>query len=168
MPHRAPRGRRPAGTIAAAVLLVTAALASCSLFGDAVEVKTEADASALVQQRGEQIASLAGGPLTDPAISPASCEGKFGESSDTVFSTLGVWVVPMEASKHLDTIARVRDAWKAQGYDITDDRKIGENRGVLTAKTDDGYTLDLTSQVESKGFRVMVSSPCFESPTSRR
>jgi hypothetical protein len=161
------RGTRWAAGVAVAVLV---AVTGCdAATGANVETKTEADVNQVVQQYADQVAALIGGvTFNESSKNAAACTGRMGESSDGVFSVQGAYQLPMDAARQLDTIARVRDAWKAQGYEITDDRTIADGRGVLTARTGDGYSLDLSSTRPPTAMALLIHSACYESPTPRR
>ncbi len=147
--------------------LTLAALTLTGCTGANVETKTEADATTLVQQRAEQIATLIGSPLEEPATNAAGCTGKLGETSDNVFSVQGAYQIPVPTEQQLTTLARLRDAWKANGYTITDDRTVGTTEGVLAAKTRDGYDMSVESTRPPTAFALLIHSPCFRFPTRR-
>ncbi|MBW6433393.1 hypothetical protein KZ829_06500 [Actinoplanes hulinensis] len=143
---------------AATLLIVTA----CS--GESVETKSEADTTALVQAQADKIAKLVGGPLENPSTGPMPCTGKRGESGSDIYSIQGSYNISTPAGETpRDGIARVRADWQAQGYTITDDRDLEPNRGIIEAKTPDGFSLSVESPA-AEGFAVFVFSPCFTRP----
>ena len=66
----------------------------------------------------------------------------------------------------VDTVAKGRDTFKADGYEITDDRVAG-GQGVLAAKAPDGYGFYLQSTSPPTALALLVNSPCHRSPTRR-
>ncbi|GGN85455.1 hypothetical protein GCM10010112_65910 [Actinoplanes lobatus] len=147
------------GVLAVALLL---SVTACS--GEFVESKSEADTTALVQQHADAIAKTIGMPLRNAETGPAPCTGKLGESSSDVYSILGTYNVDVPAGENRQVTAdRVRAEWAAQGYTVTDDRKIGTDQAVLTADTGDGFNLDVES-TSGSGLAVFVHSPCFTRP----
>jgi hypothetical protein len=154
-------------TWAAATAIAIAALAGCTSSGDDVETRTEAEATRIVQQKADQVVTLIGRTsLTDPAISPGPCTGKAGENSGDVFAVQGVWVLPLPEQRHLDTLTRLRDAWKAEGYTITTDQTVGTG-GELTAKANDGSSINVITTDPPNAMRLLIHSACYESPTPR-
>jgi hypothetical protein len=155
------RTRSSTWALAAAI-----ALAGCTTEGAEVESKTEADVTAAVQQRAEQVASLIGQALREPATNASPCTGKLGETDRQVFTVQGAYDVTMPAAQQLGAVAKVRDSWKADGYEITDDRVVG-GRGVLAAKAPDGYRFYLQSKSPADALALLINSPCHRSPTPR-
>jgi len=41
---------------------------------------------------------------------------------------LGTYQIPLAEEKHIETLARVRDEWRAKGWTITDDRTLPDAR----------------------------------------
>jgi hypothetical protein len=147
-----------AGLAAAVVLTVTA----CS--GEFVETKSEADTTALVQQHADALAALVGTPLRNPATGPMPCTGKQGEGDRSVYAIQGAYNIDApDGEQARATIARVRADWTAKGYEITDDREIGDYEAVLSAKTKDGFSLDIET-VSRDAFAALLYSPCFTRP----
>jgi hypothetical protein len=153
-------------TLLAAAMQIVVLVGGCGILGGGVDTKTEADVRTAVEQRASDVAALVGGALTDPSVNASPCTGRMGESSSDVFTVRGVWVVPLPADQHLDTLRRVRDGLKAKHWDITEDRQFEANAGMLTARSDD-YEVNLTSNDKSSALAMMVTSPCFASPTPR-
>ncbi|MBO3741500.1 hypothetical protein [Actinoplanes flavus] len=152
------RRTRAAGFALTALLTLTA----CS--GEDMETKSEADATALVQQHADAIAGLVGTSLRNPETGPLPCTGKLGESSRSVYAIQGVYNIDApDGEQPRAVITRVRTDWTAKGYTITDDRELGTYDAVLTAKTPDGYSLDLET-VSPEAFAMILHSPCFRRP----
>ncbi|MEV4641326.1 hypothetical protein AB0J80_28685 [Actinoplanes sp. NPDC049548] len=154
---------RAALTVTAACLALTA----CTSTGADVETKTEADAKAAVQQYADQLAGAIGGGLLNVGVNASPCTGKFGETDSDVYTVSGVYQVPLPAERHHDTMDKLKNLWTANGWKITDDRRFEGTDGVIAAKTSDGYALNVESTTSGQNVAVMVSSPCFKSPTPR-
>ena len=152
---------------AGATALVIAALAGCRSSGDDVETRTETEATQVVQQKADQVVTLIGDTsLTDPAISRGPCTGRNGDSDKDIFAVQGVWVMPLPEQRHLDTLARLRDTWTADGYKITTDQTVGTG-GELTAKADDGSSINVITTDPPNAMRLLIHSTCYKSPTPR-
>ena len=147
-------------------LAAAVALAGCTTEGANVESKTEADVTAAVQQRAEKVATLIGQALREPATNASPCTGKLGENDRQVFTVQGAYNLTMPAEQQLETVAKVRDTFKADGYEITDDRVVS-GQGVLAAKAPDGYSFYLQSTSPPTALALLVNSPCYRSPTPR-
>jgi hypothetical protein len=116
-----------------------------------------------VQQHADALAALVGKPLRDPATGPMPCGGG-GGGDRSVYSIQGAYNIDTaDGEEPRATIARVRAGWTAKGYTITDDREIGAYEAVLTAKTADGFSLDIET-VSRDAFAVLLYSPCFTRP----
>ena len=153
-------------TIRLAAIAAALTLAGCT--GGTVETKTEDDAKQLVKQHSEQVAGLIGTTaFSQNTESPGPCEGKLGETNRDIFSVQGAYMLPVEPAKQLDTLARIREAWKADGFTIAEDRVIAQNRGVLRATTPDGFSLRLLSTPTPTSLGILIHSPCYKSPTAR-
>ncbi|MFI5496677.1 hypothetical protein [Actinoplanes sp. NPDC051859] len=153
---------RPATRIAALAIVVLT-LTGC--FGGDVETRTEDEAKALVRDRSAQLATQLGGvAFTEAKENPGPCTS--GGNAD-VFAVQGSYQAPLPTAEQIPTLNRIRDAWKRDGWEITDDRVIEPNAGILRAKSSDGYTYHLTSARSTTELGVIIYSPCFESPTPR-
>ncbi|BEL05268.1 hypothetical protein Q0Z83_034590 [Actinoplanes sichuanensis] len=145
---------RPVPALLAGLLLLTA----CS--GEFVESKSEADTTALVQQHADALAGVVGEPLRDPATGPMPCSG-----TRDGYAVQGAYNIDVpDGEEPRATLGRVRSDWTAKGYEITDDREIGAYEGVLAAKTEDGFSLDIET-VSRDAFAVLLHSPCFARPS---
>lgn len=147
-------------------LAAAVALAGCTTEGANVESKTEADVTAAVQQRAETVATLIGQALREPATNASPCTGRLGENDRQVFTVQGAYHLSMPAERQLETVAKVRDTFKADGYEITDDRVVA-GQGVLAARAPDGYSFYLQSLSPPTALALLVNSPCYRSPTPR-
>jgi hypothetical protein len=148
----------------AAAWLVAAALTLAACTGGDVQTKSEKDVNSMVQQHADGVAAAAHQTLRNPSLLARGCTGRAGEISKSVFTVQGVYNLPAPTGEtHLDVISRVRADWKSKGYEITDDRTVDTDAGVLAAKTPDGYKVDIEVGVP-RGFAVFVDSPCYERP----
>jgi len=135
-------------------------------------VKTAAvdDVKAQVQQRAEQIATVIGGSLQNPAVSPATCEAPAGgKEDDDVYCVQGAYQVPVTPDQQLSTLAKLRDQWKQQGYTIKDDRTFSEpNAGTVTAVApDDQFSISVETTSPPQAMALIIHTPCYRSPTPR-
>ncbi|WP_043510855.1 MULTISPECIES: hypothetical protein [unclassified Actinoplanes] len=129
-----------------------------------METKSEKDVNSAVQQHADNITKVAAKPLEDPKMRSGPCTDPMGRDSDTVYTVQGVYnLAPPATGTHLDILAKVRTDWTSKGYTITDDRTVAADRGVLAAKTKDGYNLDIETATPD-GFAIIIHSPCFERP----
>ncbi|MEV4636405.1 hypothetical protein AB0J80_03540 [Actinoplanes sp. NPDC049548] len=69
--------------------------------------------------------------------------------------------MPLPEQRHLDTLARLRDAWKAQGYAITT-AQTEASGGELTAEADDGSTINVITTDPPDAMRLLVHSACYK------
>lgn len=134
--------------------------------GGTVQPKAEADVKAAVEQRAATLTQLIGDQLPGGSVTPSPCTRKAGQSSDDVYTMIGIWSVPLPAERHLSTLTQIKNDLSAKAWTITEHRQINNTRGILTAIDPDNYELNLTSAVDSTAFRLMVSSPCFASKTA--
>ena len=154
--------------VAAVAALVMTLVAACTMWGDDMETKTEQEAKALVQQRAEQVTELIGaGQPKFIGLDPTTCTGRFGEEDRRIFSVQGTYRLPLEASRQIEVLARVKEHWKAQGYTIPEDRTIDAISGILSATAADGYDFSLITAGGSTALGYIINSPCFTSPVAR-
>ena len=154
-------------TTNAVTALTAAAIMLTGCTGANVDEKTETEAKAFVQHYADQVSALIGSPLEEPAVSSSTCTGKGGESDRQIFSIQGAYQIAVPTEQQTATFNRVRDAWKANSYTITDDRAIQTNDGVLTAKTPEGVAIDLETTRPPTAVALIIHSPCFKSPAPR-
>ncbi|MGK5444586.1 hypothetical protein ACSNN7_22565 [Micromonospora sp. URMC 105] len=153
-----------------AAVLVIATATACSP-GEKKEQPTdmksasEAEITGQVNQYANQVAALVGNPLFNPATSSAPCSGRGGELDEKIRTVQGAYNVNLAAGRHVDTLARIREQWRAQGWTITEDVTSSNGReGALAAKTTpDGYSLSLTSTSPPTALALLVNSPCYRS-----
>jgi hypothetical protein len=154
-------------TIRLAALAVLTAVAGCTP-GGTVDTKTEADVNGLVRQYAEDIRIATGGEYTKQGETALACTGKLGEASDEVFTVQGAYQISLAPDRQLPTLAQLRERWKANGWEITTDETIAENRGKLAASTgEDGFDLTLTTAKTPQWLGIVIHSPCYKSPTPR-
>lgn len=128
-------------------------------------VKPE-EARVVVERYGAETLELAGAVRTDtdaetPEWSP--CDGQ----PDDVYSMLLIWQIKVPPGTALQTLERVRERWRALGYRITKERTFDDDpSGDLSAVNPrDHHSLSLVATTEEPYFVLMISSPCYRSPT---
>jgi hypothetical protein len=128
------------------------------------------DVKAKVQEAADQVATTIGANLTNPAVSPATCElPAGGEEDDAVFYVQGAYQIPVAPQQQVPTLAKLRDQYKQQGYTIKDDRTGAENNtGTLTVVApDDSFTISVQSTSPPQAVALIIHTPCYRSPTPR-
>lgn len=157
---------RRAGTAAALVLVLAG---GCGLINDKgdddVETRREADVTRQVQEYADGVAALVGGPLVEPATSSAPCSGRAGEMDESIRYVQGAYQVELPGDRHVSTLARIRDHWRADGWTITEERTYpGGTEGTLTARTaPDGWSVSLTSTTPPRALALLIHSTCYRS-----
>jgi hypothetical protein len=153
---------------AAAALLAAAGLTACTTGGAGTSVPTraEADVTAEVNRYAQQVAEVIGGTrLDNPTTSPAQCTGKGGQFSADVFYVQGAYQLPLPVEQHRAALTTVRDRWKSDGLNITQDRTFANGGGEVSARNPaDGYTLTLTSGKPPTILALIVHSGCYRRP----
>ncbi|MEU4715262.1 hypothetical protein AB0F73_16605 [Micromonospora purpureochromogenes] len=130
-----------------------------------MQTASEADITRRVNEYAGQVAAATGSTLANPATSSAPCEGRRGEMDESIRTVQGVYNIPVAPDKHLETLARLRDQWRAQGWTITEDRTFPNgNEGTITAKTTpDSYSLTVSGTKEPTALLLLVHSACYKS-----
>ena len=95
----------------------------------------------------------------------AATGGRGGEMDEKILTVQGAYNVNLAPDKHVETLARIREKWRAQGWTITEDTTSANGKeGALAAKTNsDGYSISLTSTSPPTAFALLVNSPCYRS-----
>ncbi|MEU8387922.1 hypothetical protein [Micromonospora sp. NPDC048842] len=102
-----------------------------------MQTASEADITRRVNEYAGQVAAATGSTLANPAASSAPCE----------------------------TLARLRDQWRSQGWTITEDRTFPNgSEGTITATTTpDDYSLTVSGTREPTALLLLVHSACYKS-----
>ncbi len=136
-----------------------------------MQTVAEAQTKAQVQEFAEGIAAVLGADLENPGLNASSCEGRFGESSDEIYSVMGAYNVRVPHREHPEAVGRLRAHLRERGYRITDDRVVDtthHGKGyTLKGEDPDGYSVRLRSTVPPTHLALTVHSSCRRSPTPR-
>ena len=135
-----------------------------------MQTATVDDVKAKVQQAADQVAATIGAGLTNPAVSPATCEAPAGgKEDDKVFYVQGAYQIPVAPEQQVPTLAKLRDQYKQQGYTVKDDRTAADtNTGTLTVVApDDTFTISVQSTSPPQAVALLIHTPCYRSPTPR-
>ncbi|MEW2386000.1 hypothetical protein AB0873_28460 [Micromonospora sp. NPDC047707] len=132
--------------------------------GEPLQTKSVAEVLQLVQTRAQAVADAAGGPLENWSTNTVPCEGQRGEIADD-----GRWYLGASANlrvapaEQLATLARVREALRQQGYDITEDRTFADGtRSSLSARDPStAVTVTLTTTKSLDHVAVGLLSDCY-------
>jgi len=144
-------------------------LAGCGLERDDtvddMPTMSEAEVIRRVDQYADQVAALVGGEHTPSKANSAPCTGRAGETDERIRYVLGTYQIPLAEEKHIETLARVRDEWRAKGWTITDDRTLPDGvTGILAAKTNsDDYSVRLVSTEPPTALALLIHSTCYRS-----
>jgi hypothetical protein len=150
--------------IGLAAVLAIAGCASTKPKRDPVETRSKAEVGAEVQSQADQIAKLVGKPLQNAKVNPALCVYRVGKTGDgSIFVMQGTYQIALPEGEHVSTGARVRDAWKATGWTITEDTTKDKTMD-LAATTPAKYTVRLGSTQPPNALVVLVQSPCYRDP----
>lgn len=137
-----------------------------------MQTASEADITRRVNEYAGQVAAATGSTLANPAASSAPCEGTRGEMDESIRTVQGVYNISVAPDKHLETLARLRDQWRSQGWTITEDRTFPNgSEGTITATTTpDDYSLTVSGTREPTALLLLVhswSTPPATSPPNR-
>lgn len=155
--------------LAAGMVGLVIGISGCGLVKDDnvhdVQTMSEAEVTRRVEQYAEQVAALIGGELVNPAVNSAPCEGGAGEMDEQIRYVQGAYQIPLAAEKHIETLARLRDEWRAKGWTITEDRTFpsGTQGGLAVTTNEDGYSISLTSTTPPNAFALLIHSTCYRS-----
>jgi hypothetical protein len=132
----------------ASLLAALALTAACTERDADVETQDPAAAEQIVDQYAQASLTYSGqAKFSTSSIHPSPCEGKNGESSDTIYTMVGIYQLLVPGADQLAMLNRLRDAWRAQDYTITSQRTFPPGgRGEITATNpNDGVLLTLRS-----------------------
>lgn len=155
------------------ILLVLPLLlvAACTDSKDDNQVKSAstADVTNVVNDYANRTAALAGDglELQNAETNPGPCEGRAGELSEEVQSVLGGYQLTLPVEQHHAALQRVRDGWRQQGFEVKQDRDLGNGEGRLTVHNPaDDYTITLQSTKPPTMLALLVTSPCYRVTTA--
>lgn len=158
--------------LSAVAIVLAAAVTACTSKAhdnprdkeEPLQSKPVAEVLQLVQTRAHAVADAAGAPLNGWSTNTVPCEGRGGETADD-----GRWYLGASANlrvtpaEQIATLARVREALRQQGYEITEDRTFAEGtRGSLSARDPNtAVTVTLTTTKSLDHVAVGVLSDCY-------
>jgi hypothetical protein len=157
-------GRARIGRLVSAALLVAVVAGGCTDKGDNVETRAPEQATGQVKRYADTTRAAVGvDAFSQAGENVTPCEGRAGELSDPdeVYYVQGIYQVMVPAGQQADALARARQRWQADGLTIKAERTFGaDGTGEVSAATDDGYSLSLTSG-QPPAMALLVSSPCY-------
>ena len=75
--------------------------------------------------------------------------------------------MPLPAAEHPGVLARLRDVWTAQGYEIKRFTMFNDIEGVVIGQNPaDGFELLVESASPPVAVAVIVMTPCYLSPAT--
>jgi hypothetical protein len=156
--------------LAAAAALTLIATASGCTWGDdkkASNVKpaSEADVIRHVNQYADETARIIGGQLFNQDASSAACEGRSGDTDESVRYVQGSYNVRHAPGKRNESLIRLRDHWRTAGWTLTVEQTsppAGE-LDTIAAKSADGYTISATTTDSPTALMILIHSDCYRS-----
>ncbi|MEW2379568.1 hypothetical protein AB0883_26185 [Micromonospora sp. NPDC047812] len=131
---------------------------------DPLQTKAAAEVSALAEARAKAVATTAGVALDDWRTNTSPCQGQRGEIADDGRWTLsGFAGLPVPPADQITTLRRIRDMWRQQGYEITEDRTFADGtRGAVSMRDPDtGITISLTTTASRDRVALILASDCY-------
>ncbi|RZU51325.1 hypothetical protein EV385_3140 [Krasilnikovia cinnamomea] len=158
-----PPVRQKLAAATAACLFLLGATVGCDKGSDDVQTRNADDVAREVQQYADQVVTIIGDTkLTNGVVDTSPCEGKRGETDGDIRTTYGIYQLPV--SDHAAAIGRLRQAWNAAGWRITDDRTVGQRgEGVLAAEAPNGgLNASITSTTPPTHVKLSIYSACYQ------
>lgn len=131
---------------------------------DPLQTKATAEVTALAEARARAVATSAGVPLENWRTSTAPCVGRGGEIADDGRWTLnGFAGLLVSAADQLATLHRIRDMWRQQGYEITEDRVFADGtRGAVSVRDPEtSISISLTTTPSRERIALILASGCY-------
>ena len=160
-------------TLTACALTLSLASTGCSDSNDkdgtTVQAATEAEITRQVNTLAEQIVGVIGDTkLSNPAANAAPCENDTGDDTGTVNYLLGTYQIPLPNARHQAAFTQVRDHWRAQKWNITEDRfNEAQRRGSVSAKEPtSGSSFTLSSSASPEMLTLLITSACYRDSTA--
>ncbi|GIJ27426.1 hypothetical protein Vqi01_25880 [Micromonospora qiuiae] len=156
-----------------AVLAVVALLgAACTRGGDSavpgkddpLQTKAVAEVRSLAEAHAQAVSAAAGVALENWRTNTAPCEGRGGEIADDGRWTLtGFARLPVAPDDQITTLQRVRDAWREQGHEITEDRTFTEGDGGVVSMREaaTSVTISLATNASRDRIALIVATGCY-------
>jgi hypothetical protein len=151
---------------AAISILAVLALTACTDKDADMETQDPAVAEQIVNEYAQAILTYTGqAEYSTSSIHPSPCEGERGESSDTIYTMVGIYQLLVPAAEQAALLERVRANWQQQGYTITSQRTFpSDGVGEITATNPtDGVLLALTSG-EPPAMSLSINTTCHRRP----
>ncbi|WP_246158641.1 hypothetical protein [Micromonospora palomenae] len=129
-----------------------------------MQTKATAEVKGLAETRAQAVATTAGNPLDDWRTNTSPCVGRRGEiADDGRWKLSGFAGIPVAPADQITTLHRVRDMWRQQGYEITEDRTFAEGtRGAVSMRdTETGITVSLTTTKSRDRIALILASDCY-------
>ncbi len=129
----------------------------------------EQQAAAQVRDYAATIGAVVGADAaaTETRVGPAPCETSGGEVTGNPFYVQGNWQMPLPAAEHAAVLARLRDDWTAQGFEIKRFHMFSDVEGVVIGQNPaDGFELMVESASPPVAVAVIVMTPCYLSPAA--
>lgn len=135
-----------------------------------MQVKSRAEAEAETRARlAEAVAAVGEGePDPAPQIGPAPCSSPLGESGEGGYFHISAFshvTVPVE--RHRPILERLRDEWRAKGYEVRSFRDLPGTPGgaeLDVSNPADGFQITWSSSADGVWIALIVMSPCVRSP----
>ena len=137
--------------------------------GTKVQAATEAEITQQVNTLADQIAGVIGDTkISNSAANAAPCENDTGDDSGTVNYVLGTYQIPVPNARHQAAFTKVRDHWRDQKWDITEDRfDEAQRRGSVSAEEPaGGSTFTLSSSASPEVLTLLITSACYRDSTT--
>lgn len=129
-----------------------------------LETKPVAEVAVQAEARAQAAATAAGVSLESWRFGAAPCMGRFGETAENgSWSLAGFAHMWVSAEDQLPTLNRIRDMWRQQGYEITQDRTFDDGtRGDISMRdSETGITMSLTTNKNRDGLALILGSACY-------
>jgi len=129
-----------------------------------LQTKTTAEVAALAHARAQAVATTAGTPLDNWRTNTSPCQGQRGEIADDGRWTLsGFAGLPVAPADQITTLHRIRDMWRQQGFEITEDRTFADGtRGAISMRhPETGITISLTTIASRDRVALILASDCY-------
>jgi hypothetical protein len=103
---------------------------------------------------------------TETRVGPAPCETSGSEVTGNAYYIQGNWQMPLPPADHSGALARLRDSWVEQGYEIKRFHMFSDTEGLVIAENPvDKFELMAESAAPPTAVAVVIMSPCYRSAT---
>ncbi|WP_230688727.1 alpha/beta hydrolase [Micromonospora sp. WMMC415] len=162
--HRA--AWRHAAALTAVLMILTACTGGGISRGkdDALQTRATAEVKGLAEASAQAVATTVGIPLNDWRTNTSPCVGERGEIADDGRWTLsGFAGIPVAPADQITSLHRIRDRWRQQGYEVTEDRIFADGtRGAVSMRDPGtGITVSLTTTKSRDSIALILASDCY-------